>query len=100
MRHGLARGGKARAVGTGPLQRLADYARDRALSSLAGLSQDDAGLREAIGREGALGPLYVSPTETRDAGYILTGHFGRKLSNRSGRIDLAGVSQRWLRDLL
>jgi hypothetical protein len=71
-----------------------------ALRSLAGLSQDDAGLREAIGREGALGPLYVSPTETRDAGYILTGHFGRKLSNRSGRIDLAGVSQRWLRDLL
>jgi hypothetical protein len=72
-----------------PLQRLVDYARDRALSSLAGLSQDDADLREAIGREGALGPLYVSPAETRDSGYILTGHFGWKLSNRSGRIDLA-----------
>jgi integrase len=92
-----------------PLQRLADYARERALSSLAGLSQDDAGLREATGAEGtlvagaiavALGLLYVSPAETRDDGYILTGHFGRKLSNRSGRIDLAGVSQRWLRDLL
>ncbi|MGD0069800.1 MAG: hypothetical protein ABSB76_41120, partial [Streptosporangiaceae bacterium] len=25
--------------------------------------------------------------------------FGRKLSNRTGRIDLSGISQRWLRDL-
>ena len=92
-----------------PLQRLADYGRDRALGSLAGLSQNDARLREAAGREGAaiaraidgaLGPLYVSPAETRDDGYILTGHFGRKPTGRSGRIDLAGVSQRWLRDLL
>ena len=92
-----------------PLQRLADYGRGRALGTLAGLSQDDAGLRQAIGQEGvliaraidgALGPLYVSPAEARDDGYILTGHFGRKLTSRSGRIDLAGVSQRWLRDLL
>jgi integrase len=92
-----------------PLQRLADYSRACALGSLAGLSLDDAGLREAIGREGALvaraiagalGPLYVSPAETRDDGYVLTGHFGRKLAGGSGRIDLAGVSQRWLRDLI
>src|SRR5258708_18789725 len=63
-----------------PLQRLADYGRAHALSSLAGLGRDDAGLREAIGREGvliaraiasALGRLYSTPEEARDDGYIL-----------------------------
>jgi hypothetical protein len=49
---------------------------------------------------GGLHPLYVAPGETRQAGYILTEHFGRKLSNRPSRIDLSGIYQRWLRDLV
>jgi integrase len=91
------------------LQRLADYVRGRGLGSLTELGPDDAGLRKAAGPggagiarqiAGALGRLFVTPEETRDDGYILTGHFGRKLNNRAGRIDLAGISQRWLRDLV
>ncbi|WP_432246665.1 hypothetical protein ACRAR1_29585 [Streptomyces sanyensis] len=46
---------------------------------------DDADQRKAVTREGvyiaqaiagALHPLYVTPEETRDLGYILTEHFG------------------------
>ena len=47
-----------------------------------------------------LQPLYMTPEETREQGYILTEHFGWRLPGRPGRIDLTGVSQRWLRDLL
>jgi integrase len=92
-----------------PIQRIADYGRAHGLRSLTGLDPDDPGLRKAAGREGAriarsiaggLHPLYVTPGETREAGYILTGHFGRKLSNRPGRLDLDRISQRWLRDLV
>ena len=92
-----------------PIQRLADYGRARGLRSLTDLDPGDPGLRKAAGREGAriacsiaggLHPLYVTPGETREAGYILTEHFGRKLSNRPGRIDLDRISQRWLRDLV
>jgi len=92
-----------------PIQRIADYGRAHGLRSLTDLGPDDPGLRKAAGREGAriacsiaggLHPLYVMPGETREAGYILTEHFGRKLSNRPGRIDLDRISQRWLRDLV
>ena len=92
-----------------PIQRLADYGRARGLRSLTDLDPGDPGLRKAAGREGAriassiaggLHPLYVTPGETREAGYILTEHFGRKLSNRTSRIDLDRISQRWLRDLV
>ena len=92
-----------------PIQRLADYGRARGLRSLTDLAPEDPGLRKAAGREGAriassiaggLHPLYVTPAETREAGYILTGHFGRKLSDRRSRIDLDRISQRWLRDLV
>ena len=92
-----------------PLQRLADYGRAHGLRSLTGVGHDDPGLRKAVGREGVLiahaiagglQPVYVAPEETREAGYILTEHFGRKITGHSIRIDLAGVSQRWLRELL
>jgi hypothetical protein len=91
-----------------PLQRLGDYGRAHGLRSLTDLGQDDAGLRKAGGEgvliaqaiAGCLQPLYVTPEEAREAGYILTEHFGRKLTNRAGSIGLAGVSQRWLRDLV
>ena len=92
-----------------PIQRLANYGRSRGLRSLTDLAPDDPGLRKAAGREGAgiassiadgLHSLYVTPAETREAGDILTEHFGRRLSDRSSRIDLDRISQRWLRDLV
>ena len=92
-----------------PIQRLADYGRDCGLRSLTDLAPGDPGLRKAAGREGALiasaiagglHSLYVTPAGTREAGYILTEHFGRKLSDRGSRIDLDRISQRWLRDLV
>ena len=92
-----------------PIQRLANYGRSHGLRSLTDLAPGDPGLRRAAGREGAgiassiadgLHSLYVTPAETREAGYILTEHFGRRLSDRSSRIDLDRISQRWLRDLV
>ncbi|MEE6259100.1 hypothetical protein [Plantactinospora sonchi] len=44
-------------------------------------------------------PLYVTPEQTREQGYLNTEHFGRRLNNRSARIELTRISQRWLRDL-
>jgi integrase len=73
-----------------PIQRLANYGRDRGLRSLTDLDPGDPGLHA----------LYVTPEETREAGYILTEHFGRRLTDRSSRIDLDRISQRWLRDLV
>ena len=92
-----------------PVQRLADHGRDRGLRSLTDLAPDDPGLRKTAGQEGAriaaaiaggLHPLYTTPEQTREAGYILTEHFGRRLTNRPSRIDLDRISQRWLRDLV
>ncbi|MBO0806338.1 MAG: tyrosine-type recombinase/integrase, partial [Nocardiopsaceae bacterium] len=91
------------------LQRLAEYARVRALGSLTELSAEDAGLAAETGRQGPqavrmitgrLALLYVTPEQAREEGYILAGHFGRELPRRSGRTDLSGISQRWLRDLV
>ncbi|MEU1301505.1 AraC family transcriptional regulator [Streptomyces shenzhenensis] len=42
----------------------------------------------------------MTSDETRELSYILTEHFGRKLTGLATRIDLTGVSQRWLRDLI
>jgi integrase len=91
------------------LQRLADYCRDQSLSSLTDLCPDGGTAQKAAGREaariagtiaGALGRLYLTPEQTREDGCILAEHFGRKLDNRARRIDLTGISQRWLRDLV
>jgi integrase len=92
-----------------PLQRLADYGRTHALRSLTDLGWDGPDQRTAVTREGvyiaqavagALHALYMTPQDTRELGYILTEHFGRKLTNRGIRLDLTAVSQRWLRDLI
>jgi len=92
------------------LQALANRCRQLSLHSLTQLDAgDDAALARAAGREApaivgeivrGLQVLYVTPEETREQGYILTEHFGRRLPGRPGRIDLTGASQRWLRDLL
>jgi integrase len=92
------------------MQVLANHCRRLGIRSLTQLEPgDDAPLARAVVREApaivreivrGLQVLYVAPEETREQGYILTDHFGRRLPGRSGRIDLTGVSQRWLRDLL
>jgi hypothetical protein len=92
------------------LQALADHCRQLGISSLTQLDRGgDAALRAAVCREApaivheiarGLEVIYVAPQETREQGYILTEHFGRRLPGRPRRIDLSGVSQRWLRDLL
>ena len=91
------------------VQALANHCRRLGIHSLTELEAgDDAVLARAAGRETpaiareivrGLQVLYVTPQETRQQGYLLAGHFGRRLPGRPGRIDLTGVSQRWLRDL-
>lgn len=44
--------------------------------------------------------IYYSPADTKDAGFIETDHFGRRFSDAISTLDITGVPQRWLRDLL
>jgi integrase len=44
--------------------------------------------------------VYYSQSDTKDAGYIETDHFGRRFSHALSYFDITAVSQRWLRDLL
>lgn len=53
--------------------------------------------REIIDR---LRPVYFSPLDTRDAGFIETDHFGHRFPTAASYFDLSGVQQPWLRDLL
>jgi integrase len=92
------------------VQDLVNHCRERALHSLTELDlHGDVCFREAVGREvrrvvrgitRGLEPLYVTPDESREQGYVLIEQFGRRWPGRPGRIDLTEVSQRWLRDLL
>src|SRR5258706_1999786 len=91
------------------VQVLANHCRRVGVRSLTELDTgDDGALASAAGREvppivreivRGLQVLYVTPQETREQGSLLTEPFGRRLPGRPGRIDLTGVSQRWLRDL-
>jgi integrase len=90
-------------------QHLADFAREHGSGSLADVPPESCKtLRQAAGHAGVLilqavagwlQPVYVTPDDAREAGYVLTEHFGRKIAGRSARMDLSGISQRWLRDL-
>ena len=93
------------------VQGLVNHCRRRALRSLTELDLDgDASFRRAVGRGvprvvrdivRSLDPLYVTVDHTREQGYVLIEHFGHRWpAGRPGRIELTGVSQRWLRDLL
>ena len=92
------------------VQDLVNHCRDRALHSLTELDlAGDARFHEAVGREVSrvvrdvvrgLESFYVTSEEAREQGYVLIEQFGRRWPGRPGRIDLTGVSQRWLRDLL
>ena len=91
------------------VQSLANFCQRHAILSLTDLDlRPDAPLR-AVGREipaivqemvDELGPIYLSPGDTREQGFLVTDHFGVRFTGRPGRIDLTGVPQPWLRNLL
>lgn len=86
------------------VQSLADECQRRDVASLAGLDPSvfhrDYHQRMIQEMQEALRKVYFSTSDSRDAGYIETEHFGVRFPHRSSYIDLTCVSQRWLRDLL
>lgn len=85
------------------IQALVNACTRTGAGSLAELDLDECGqypgmiAREALD---GLRRIYFSPSDARDAGFLETEHFRVRLPTRSSHIDLTGVSQRWLRDLL
>lgn len=47
-----------------------------------------------------LRPVYYSPLDARDAGFLETSHYGWRHENTRSCFDLTAVTQRWLRDIL
>ncbi len=85
----------------GWVQQIADACRD--LECLADLDAGRFGLtgRNAVNEIlAALRLIYLTPSDTRERGYLEFGHFGAEFKHRHSRFDLTAVSQRWLRDLL
>lgn len=83
------------------VQRLVNTCRH--LDSLIDLDLDTCSTRSRVlAREMLQGlrPIYVTPSETREAGYLELDHFGTGIRGMHSHYDLSGVSQRWLRDLL
>ncbi|NJP33744.1 hypothetical protein [Micromonospora thermarum] len=75
----------------------------RGLACLADVNLDGAGAHERmivneIRRD--LETVYVTPSESKAAGYIDFEHFGRRISKLNSKFDLTLIPQRWLRDLL
>ncbi|MFI2214809.1 tyrosine-type recombinase/integrase [Streptomyces sp. NPDC020141] len=44
--------------------------------------------------------VYYSPSDSKDAGFLETDHFGRRFKNAQSHFSITAVPQRWLRDLL
>ena len=44
--------------------------------------------------------VYFTLADTREAGFLETDHFGVRFRNRGSHVDLTGIPQRWLRDLV
>ena len=44
--------------------------------------------------------VYLTPADTKEAGFVCFEHFGVNVARRDNVYDLTGVTQRWLRDLL
>jgi integrase len=94
------------------LQHLAIICRAGRVTSLFDLADKDGGARKLPGHNDSqvrmivrsvvesLWCVYYSEADTRDAGFIETDHFGRRLGESRSHYDLTGVSQRWLRDML
>ncbi|WP_199180315.1 site-specific integrase [Verrucosispora sp. ts21] len=75
----------------------------RGLACLADLDVDAMGEQERtivteICRD--LEIVYVTPSESKAAGYIDFEHFGRRIGKLNSKFDLSQVPQQWLRDLL
>ncbi|MFF2570941.1 tyrosine-type recombinase/integrase [Streptomyces sp. NPDC058084] len=63
--------------------------------------QMDSEVRKIIRETGnGLRCVYYSPSDTKDAGFLETDHFGRRFKNAQSHYDITTVPQRWLRDLL
>jgi len=85
------------------MQKLVNLARDRHAGSLTDLDLDDfPRFHTQIAKKMLhyLRLVYFTPDQTRDAGFIETDHFGIRFPDRASHVDLTGISQRWLRDLL
>ncbi|MGH8920610.1 MAG: tyrosine-type recombinase/integrase, partial [Actinomycetes bacterium] len=86
------------------IQGLVDFCHRRELNSLLemDLVQCRNGYQRMIAKEiaGQLRLIYLTPADTRAAGFIQTQHFGVGFPARSGYYPLTEVPQQWLRDLL
>nr|WP_243876102.1 site-specific integrase [Streptomyces sp. 846.5] len=88
------------------VQRVANYCRLHDVSSLADLDLErfrgDSPNMSKIARRMLryLQLLYFTREDTKEIGCIELDHFGVRLKQSAGHIDLTGVSLRWLRDLL
>jgi integrase len=85
----------------GWVQAIADACRGLGCVADLDTSQFDHTVRNAMTEMlAALRLVYLTPAETREAGYLEFGHFGAESGSRRGRFDLTAIPQRWLRDLL
>ncbi|MBT2488099.1 site-specific integrase [Streptomyces sp. ISL-96] len=85
------------------LRMLTNECREYDVDSLAGLDLDRRRMRpRQIAREilSRLRPLYYTKEDSREAGFIETEHFGRRLPGTDTCFDLSTVPQHWLRGVL
>ncbi|MEU6493915.1 tyrosine-type recombinase/integrase [Streptomyces sp. NPDC046984] len=85
------------------LQAAADCCREQDVNSLVDLDLDACPQQARQITKAMLKHLrlvYFSRQDTKDAGFIETDHFGVRFPHTESHIDLTGISQRWLRDLL
>jgi integrase len=85
------------------VQSFVDHCQQRDVDSLVDLDPGgclDSHWQIVKNMRQALQLVYFSPTDTRDAGFIETEHFGVRFPGRRSHIDLTSVSLRWLRDVL
>ena len=78
--------------------------RDGELDSLVGFEPDETCRQMAamIIRQiqAELRLVYFTPADTREAGFLETDHFGVRFPHRGSYVELTGIPQRWLRDLV
>lgn len=85
------------------IQQLANLCRQRGIVCLDEVKAGEGSMHAyMLAHEICTGlrPIYASPSGSRDSGFLEPEHFGRSSSLGEGRVDLTGVCQRWLRDLL
>ncbi|MFD4660562.1 tyrosine-type recombinase/integrase [Kitasatospora sp. NPDC058444] len=85
------------------IQRAAECCREQDVNSLVDLDLDACVQHARQIAQGMLRHLrlvYFTREDTKEAGFIETDHFGVRFPHTESHIDLAGISQRWLRDLL